>query len=57
MIQIQSSWFPMFDRNPQTFRNIYEANEDDFQKAQQRVYHNNEYSSKIVLKVLVNKGE
>lgn len=57
MIQIQSSWFPMFDRNPQTFCNIYEANEEDFQKAVQRVYHNNEYSSKIVLRVLERKGE
>jgi hypothetical protein len=40
MIQIQSTWFPLFDRNPQTFvENIFEASEEDFVKATQRVYH------------------
>lgn len=39
MIQIQSSWFPLFDRNPQKFVDIYSAGEQDFQKAGQRVYH------------------
>ena len=33
MIQIQSSWFPLVDRNPQKFVNIYKADESDFQKA------------------------
>jgi predicted acyl esterase len=32
MIQIQSSWFPLADRNPQKFINIYTANDSDFQK-------------------------
>ena len=40
MVQIQSSWFPLVDRNPQTFVDIYNAKESDFQKATQRVYHN-----------------
>src|SRR6266571_4331076 len=40
MIQIQSSWFPLYDRNPQTFvPNIFWAKPHDFQKATQRIYH------------------
>jgi putative CocE/NonD family hydrolase len=40
MVQIQSSWFPLYDRNPQTFvRNIFFARPQDFQKATQRIYH------------------
>ena len=39
MVQVQSTWFPVIDRNPQTFCNIYEAKETDFQKASHRVYH------------------
>jgi putative CocE/NonD family hydrolase len=38
MVQIQSSWFPLTDRNPQTFVNIPTAKASDFQKATQRVY-------------------
>jgi putative CocE/NonD family hydrolase len=52
MIQIQSSWFPLVDRNPQKFVNIYEANESDFQKATIRVYHDAGNSSNIVLPIL-----
>jgi len=52
MIQIQSSWFPLADRNPQKFVNIYEANESDFQKATIRIYHDGTNSSSIVLPVL-----
>jgi len=48
MVQIQSSWFPLVDRNPQKFVNIYTAKESDFQKATQHIYH----SSKVVLSVL-----
>jgi uncharacterized protein len=51
MVQIQSSWFPLADRNPQKFVNIRTATESDFQKATQRVYHSPEYPSR--LKVLV----
>ncbi|MDQ7063817.1 MAG: CocE/NonD family hydrolase [candidate division KSB1 bacterium] len=39
MVQVQSTWFPMIDINPQTFVNIYQAKPEDFQKATQRVYH------------------
>jgi len=49
MIQIQSSWFPLFDRNPQKFADIYHAGESDFQKAVNRVYFSREYPSRIIL--------
>jgi len=52
MIQIQSSWFPLGDRNPQKFMNIYEANESDFQKATIRIYHDVSNSSSVILPVL-----
>jgi len=40
MVQIQSSWFPLYDRNPQTFvTNIFWAKPEDYRKATQRVYH------------------
>jgi hypothetical protein len=40
MVQIQSSWFPLYDRNPQTYvENIFWAKPEDFKKATQRVYH------------------
>jgi putative CocE/NonD family hydrolase len=40
MVQIQSSWFPLYDRNPQTFvKNIFWAKPEDYQKAVQHIYH------------------
>ncbi len=51
MVQVQSSWFPLVDRNPQTFVDIYSAGEADFQPATQRVYRTPELPSQ--LKVLV----
>ncbi len=54
MIQIQSTWFPLADRNPQQFENIYEADDKDFQKADIRIYHGAENQSKIILPVLKN---
>jgi putative CocE/NonD family hydrolase len=48
MIQVQSSWFPLVDRNPQKFVNIYAAKDSDFQKATQRVYS----TSRVVLNVM-----
>ena len=40
MVQVQSSWFPLYDRNPQTFvPNIFWAKPDDYRKATQRIYH------------------
>ena len=51
MIQIQSSWFPLVDRNPQQFLNIYQAKDSDFKKATIRIYNN---ASAIQLPVLVD---
>lgn len=52
MVQIQSSWFPLADRNPQKFVNIYEADITDFQKATIRVHHDATNSSNIILPVI-----
>jgi putative CocE/NonD family hydrolase len=52
MIQIQSSWFPLADRNPQKFIDIYKADDSDFQKAAIRIYHDAAHASKIILPVL-----
>ena len=52
MVQIQSSWFPLADRNPQQFENIYFAKDSDFQKATQRIYRSIEYPSNISVLVL-----
>lgn len=52
MIQVQSSWFPLADRNPQKFVNIYECSDSDFQKANIRIYHDAVNSSNIILPVL-----
>jgi uncharacterized protein len=51
MVQIQSSWFPLTDRNPQKFVNIPEARDSDFQKATERVYHSTAHASSIALPV------
>ena len=52
MIQIQSSWFPFFDINPQTFTDIYKAKKSDFQKATQKVYFSTSYPSRVEVNVL-----
>jgi predicted acyl esterase len=53
MIQVQSTWFPLVDLNPQKFvPNIYEARPEDFQKATERVYHTAERESKVDVMVL-----
>jgi uncharacterized protein len=52
MVQIQSSWFPLFDRNPQKFVDIYSAGPDDFQTARQRVYHSPDRATRLRLPVL-----
>jgi uncharacterized protein len=50
MVQIQSSWFPLYDRNPQTFvPNIFWAKPGDFKRATQRVYHSPEQASFVEL--------
>ncbi len=55
MIQVQSSWFPLADRNPQRFMNIYQAKESDFQKASIRLYHDRVNASSIILPVISAK--
>ncbi|AFD08759.1 CocE/NonD family hydrolase [Solitalea canadensis] len=53
MVQVQSTWFPLVDRNPQKFvENIYQANDDDFQKATIRVMHQNNASSGLHITVI-----
>ncbi len=52
MVQIQSSWFPLVDRNPQTFINIPDASENDYKKATISIEHNRRYPSKIIFNVL-----
>jgi putative CocE/NonD family hydrolase len=55
MVQVQSSWFPLYDRNPQTFvENIFWAKPGDYQKATQRVYHSQGAASTIELPVASN---
>jgi putative CocE/NonD family hydrolase len=52
MVQIQSSWFPLYDRNPQSFvENIFFAKPGDYIKARQRIYHTLEQASYIDLPV------
>jgi putative CocE/NonD family hydrolase len=52
MVQVQSTWFPVIDRNPQKYvANIFEANDEDFQKATQRVYRTAKLASHVVLPI------
>ena len=52
MVQIQSTWFPVIDRNPQKFVDIYHAKKSDFQKALHKVYRSATYSSHIKLRIM-----
>jgi uncharacterized protein len=52
MVQVQNSWFPLADRNPQKFVNIYECDESDFQKATHRIFHDAQRPSNIRVMVL-----
>jgi predicted acyl esterase len=50
MVQVSSTWFPLIDRNPQTFvPNIFEAKDSDFRPARQRVVHSPKSASRIIL--------
>jgi putative CocE/NonD family hydrolase len=51
MVQVQSSWFPLVDRNPQKFMEIPKATAADFQKATQRVYRSRALNSSVTLNV------
>lgn len=52
MIQVQSSWFPLVDRNPQKFVNIYKASEADFQSAKHRIYTSGANASYVGVRVI-----
>jgi putative CocE/NonD family hydrolase len=58
MVQVQSTWFPLYDRNPQKFvPNIFEAKESDYQTATERIYRSKEYPSSVEVPVVpVNAG-
>ena len=57
MVQIQSSWFPMFDRNPQTFVDIYHASPADYRQAEHKVFRSPSLPSYITLPVLTQSKE
>jgi len=52
MVQVQSSWFPLFERNPQTFCDIRKAGEADFRKATHRLFRTRPYPSGITFRVV-----
>ena len=53
MVQVQSTWFPLYDRNPQKFvPNIFEAKESDYQRATERIYRSKEYPSSVEIPVV-----
>ncbi len=52
MVQVQSSWFPLVDRNPQTFVNIPTAKPEDFRKATHRIYRSGNTASALTVQML-----
>ncbi len=55
MVQIQSTWFPLSDLNPQRFENINQAKASDFQKATERIYHTAPMPSQVKVLVLPSR--
>lgn len=56
MVQVQSSWFPLFDRNPQHYMpNIFKATQADFIKTTQHIYHSPRYPSSIEISVVKSR--
>ena len=55
MVQIQSSWFPLVDRNPQTFVDIPHAKPQDYAKAMERIYHTQHFASSLEVNVLPSR--
>jgi uncharacterized protein len=55
MIQIQSSWFPLSDRNPQKFADIYSCDDGDYQKSTIHIFRDRKNASAIILPVLAGK--
>jgi hypothetical protein len=54
MVQVQSSWFPLVDMNPQKFVDIYSATEEDFQPATHTIHRSQAYPSRLVIRRLGN---
>jgi uncharacterized protein len=53
MVQVQSTWFPLIDRNPQKYvNNIFKAQDSDYTKATQRIFRSKETPSSVILPVL-----
>jgi len=53
MVQVQSTWFPLYDRNPQKFvGNIFQARPEDYQSATQRIFESARYPSRLMLPVI-----
>jgi predicted acyl esterase len=52
MVQVQSSWFPVIDRNPGTFTDIYHARPTDYRKTMQRILRSPAQASHLVLRVV-----
>lgn len=57
VIQVQASWFPLVDRNPQKFVDIYQAKASDFQSARVRIHRGRDNASHVTLRVLPSSGE
>ena len=56
MVQVQSSWFPLVDRNPQQFIDIYRATPSDFQVATHKLYRGADKRSSVTLPVLIGRS-
>ncbi|MBT6031494.1 MAG: CocE/NonD family hydrolase [Kordiimonadaceae bacterium] len=54
MIQVQSSWFPLADRNPQQFMDIYSARDEDYIKATHTIHRSNDYPSSVTIPRIPN---
>jgi uncharacterized protein len=55
MVQVQSTWFPLYDRNPQKFvANIFQAQDTDYQKTTQRIYRSKRFPSSVEISVIPN---
>ena len=54
MVQVQSTWFPLIDRNPQVFENIMKAGDNDFKKATNKVYTSKDHPSYLKVRVVDN---
>ena len=52
MVQVQSSWFPLTDRNPQVFMNIPDAKPEDFKPATEHLYHGADHPSAVTLGII-----